>query len=50
MLNIILNLVLVPRFGIVGAALATTISMVVWNVLLVIAVRKKLGVNSLVQW
>jgi O-antigen/teichoic acid export membrane protein len=49
-LNVVLNLALIPLFGIVGAAVATTVSMVVWNVLLVIAVRNKLGINPLVQW
>ena len=48
--KLVLNQWLISLFGIVGAAVATTISMVVWNVLLVLAVRSKLGINPLVQW
>lgn len=39
-LNIILNVVLIPRYGIVGAAIATTISMVTWNVIAAFYVYK----------
>ncbi len=46
-LNVMLNLVLVPLLGTPGAALATSLSMIVWNVLLWWAVRKRLGINSL---
>lgn len=46
-LNIVLNLVLIPVWGIQGAAAATAISMIVWNVLLWWRVRKVLGINSL---
>ncbi len=43
-LNIVLNLVLVPRFGMVGAAVATASSMAVWNVLLGFWVYKRLRI------
>ncbi|WPD20235.1 flippase [Thermaerobacter composti] len=46
-LNIILNLILVPVWDIRGAAAATAISMIVLNVLLWWRVRLVLGVNSL---
>ena len=39
-LNIILNVVLIPMYGIVGAAIATTISMVTWNVIAAFYVYK----------
>lgn len=32
LMNIVLNLVLIPMIGILGAAIATTVSMVAWNV------------------
>lgn len=48
-LNVLLNAALIPPFGIVGAAVATTLSTVVWNVTLVWRVRKLLGINSLVR-
>ena len=46
-LNIILNLLLIPLWGINGSALATSTSLIGWNVLLWRVVRKKLGINSL---
>lgn len=45
-LNVFLNLCLVPSFGMNGAAVATTVSFVIWNALLWLTVRKKLGVES----
>jgi O-antigen/teichoic acid export membrane protein len=42
-LNIALNLYLIPRYGINGAALASMICLVVWNSAMVLAVKKKLG-------
>ncbi|MEX2489685.1 MAG: flippase [Pseudomonadales bacterium] len=44
--NILLNLVLIPLYGIEGAALATATTMVVWNVILWWAIRLRLGINS----
>lgn len=43
--NLLLNLVLIPRYGIEGAALATLISTVVWNVLLWWLVRRHLALD-----
>jgi len=45
-LNIAFNLLLIPSFGIVGSAVATVISLTSWNILLWMAVRKHLGINS----
>lgn len=45
-INIVLNLYLVPRYGMEGAALATAISLSVWNILMVIWVKKYTGLNS----
>jgi len=47
LVNIALNLLLIPDWGIVGSAWATTISLVIWNGALWWAVHKKLGINSL---
>ncbi len=46
-LNVVLNLLLLPRLGINGSAIATSSSLIIWNILLWWAVRKKLGINSL---
>ena len=42
-LNIALNLYLIPKYGINGAALASMISIIVWNSGMILAVKKKLG-------
>jgi O-antigen/teichoic acid export membrane protein len=46
-LNVALNLLLVPLLGIVGAAVATAGALITWNVLLWRAVRRRLGIDSL---
>lgn len=43
----LLNLVLVPRFGINGAAIAQTISFVIWNGMLAYFITKRLGIVTL---
>lgn len=45
--NIILNLILVPLWGFNGAALASAVTFTAWNILLWVAVRKKLHINSM---
>ena len=42
-LNIALNLFLIPKYGINGAALASMISIIVWNSGMILAVKQKLG-------
>lgn len=45
-LNIILNALLIPVLGINGAAVSTAFSVSVANVVMMIAVRRKLGIDS----
>jgi O-antigen/teichoic acid export membrane protein len=45
-LNIILNALLIPKFGLNGAAAATMISTLCWNLILVAAVRKRLKLDA----
>lgn len=45
-LNIVLNLTLIPRFGMAGAATATAVSFFVWNAILWFYVRRRLGIES----
>ncbi|MCJ7583888.1 MAG: flippase [Anaerolineales bacterium] len=45
--NIVLNLVLVPLWGLKGAALASAVTLTAWNVLLWLAVRRRLKINSM---
>lgn len=44
--NIVLNLLLIPRYGINGAAVAAALSVIIVNVLAAFSVYKKLGVVS----
>ena len=46
-LNIFLNAVLIPPMGVVGAAIASTISLITWDVLLTIWLYKKLKLTTL---
>jgi O-antigen/teichoic acid export membrane protein len=50
LINFVLNLLFIPFFGIVGAAVATAISLIVKNLLAVIFVRKNLGINVFSNW
>lgn len=50
-LNLVLNLVLIPRMGISGAAVATTVSMIIWNVAAGWKVYKYFSIISLpIPW
>jgi len=46
-LNVVLNLLLTPLWGVQGAAIATAVSMIAWNALLWWAVHQRLGISSL---
>ena len=42
--NITLNILLTPRLGLVGAAIATASSLMIWNLLMFLFVRKKIKI------
>ena len=44
--NLLLSALLIPPFGMVGAALASTTSLIAWNLILVVRVRQRLGIDS----
>lgn len=46
--NVIFNAVLIPRYGMNGAAIATALSLVIWNLVLWHAVRRRLGIETFV--
>ncbi len=48
LVNVVLNAILVPLFGINGAAIATAISMIVWNVIMLSYVWRHLNINPTV--
>jgi len=47
LINIILNILLIPIWGVTGAALATSISLVIWNILLSVWLFQRLGLTTL---
>ncbi|MCF6279454.1 MAG: flippase [Flavobacteriaceae bacterium] len=42
-INLILNYILIPKIGFNGAAIASSIAMVFWNITLVFIIKRKLG-------
>jgi len=44
--NLVLNFFLVPTMGMIGAAIASGASIVVWNIIMWISVKRKLGINT----
>jgi len=44
LLNLILNYILIPQYGINGAAIATAISRILWNLMCIVYIYRKLGV------
>jgi O-antigen/teichoic acid export membrane protein len=45
-LNVILNAALIPSLGIIGAAVATSITVALWNFTLVCRVKSQLNIHS----
>jgi O-antigen/teichoic acid export membrane protein len=45
-INIVLNAILIPWLGMNGAALASAISLIVWNAVLFRKVRTNLNISS----
>jgi O-antigen/teichoic acid export membrane protein len=43
--NLMLSLLFIPRWGMIGAALAATTTLILWNVLLVAMVRQRLRIS-----
>lgn len=45
-INVFANILLIPIFGVTGAAVATALSLVLWNIWLWQKVKKRLGIKS----
>lgn len=51
LVNIALNITLIPRYGIEGAAFATAFSLFLWNFLLAVVLKATTGLNcTIIQW
>lgn len=48
LVNILLHVFLVPKYGVIGAAVASAISIILWNVLLWVQVKMKLPMKYLI--
>ncbi len=46
LVNIVFNLVLIPVYGKEGAAIATGVSTIVWNIVLLLFIKNKLSLNT----
>lgn len=46
-INILLSLLLIPKFGILGAAIANSAATILWNLASAVAIKKKLGFSIL---
>lgn len=46
--NIMLNALLIPLMGLIGAAISTAFTMVLWNIAMLVYVQRRLGINSTV--
>jgi O-antigen/teichoic acid export membrane protein len=45
-LSIVLNLLLIPRFGAVGAAVASSSATIAWNLAMLVYVRRTMGIDA----
>lgn len=43
--NIIMNLLLIPKFGMAGAAISTACTLAAWNIILAMLVNQRLGIS-----
>lgn len=46
MVNVLLTAFLIPSFGVEGAAIGATASMILWNISLAVTARRRIGIDS----
>jgi O-antigen/teichoic acid export membrane protein len=44
--NVVLNALLIPFYGVAGAALATALTLIIWNIFLSVSVKQKLKIDT----
>jgi len=49
-INFLLNLILIQKYGLLGAALATTISIIIKNIIEVFYIKYNVGINIYLNW
>jgi O-antigen/teichoic acid export membrane protein len=45
-INLTLNFILIKPYGVIGVAIATSLTMIIWNLTAVIIIKKNLKINS----
>jgi len=45
-INVVLNFILIPKYGMVGAAIATMISVAVWNIVSVVYIKLEFNIRT----
>lgn len=45
LLNLVLNAVLIPQYGLIGASIGTVVSLAIWNIILAIQLKIKHGIS-----
>ena len=50
LINIVLNLILIPKYGIIGAAVAAMVAMLVWNLYALVYIYKNYGFLTVVYF
>lgn len=48
--NIVLNFILIPQFGMSGAAISASLSLIIWNIYLWIIIKKNLNLDCTFLW
>ena len=46
-INIFLNLILIPMYGIIGAAIASAISLILWNIISSFYIYRKFNISTI---
>ena len=49
-INVVLNIILIPKYSYTGAALASSIAMIFWNLTLVVIIKKRLGFWTIITF
>ncbi len=48
-INFVLNTILIPKYGVLGASIAACLAMIIWNVLAFLSVKKHYGFNTIIS-
>jgi O-antigen/teichoic acid export membrane protein len=49
LLSLVLNYVLIPKYGIVGAAISTLVTTAIWNITCIVFIKAKLNIITFIN-